>query len=536
MSVLEMQKLERAAYPEEVGVDTYVLRDFFNELKSTGYRFKNIMIVRHGKVAAECTKYPFVQQMPHTMFSFSKSVTAVAIGFAISEGLLRLDTTIGELFADEFSEKDLLKVEGITVRHLLTMTAGKSVSFFVNKEKKEWLKSFVRGKKFAEPGKKFKYISENTYVLGRMLAKVSGFTISEYLRPRLFEPLGMDIKYWEKDKLGYDAGGWGLFFSVEDMAKLSVCMLNGGRWRGMQVIPEGWVEAMTTPYVRNLYGLDAKELGFGFNTWCGRYDGYYRLEGLYSQFSFVYPVEDACIAITCSDITHKVILDLIDKYFPHAFKETTIRPTNDELEDFEELLNSFSYDVLPVSPRNLATEAGLCGKEYKLKTQKYFSMLPVSAYFTLALKPGFMTNMSFNFAENYGEISWDEENSPRNTLCINFDGKRRVSKINLGEMTVHMLAFGAWKHDNTLDVQVYTMEVPEVRTLNFKFHKKKLQILNSISPNLYETLDNKYRFQGMKTNIILDTVAKFANFFGKFIFVPKKKKGKLIKKRKKSKK
>ena len=530
MSVLEMQKLERAVYPEEAGVDTYVLQDFFNELKSTGYRFKNIMVVRHGKVVAECTKYPFVQQMPHTMFSFSKAVTAVAIGFAISEGLLRLDTTLAELFSDTYDEKALKKIEGITVRHLLTMTAGKSVSFFANKEKSDWLDSFIKARKYAPPGEKFKYISENTYVLGRMLAKVSGLTISEYLRPRLFEPLGMDIKYWEKDKLGFDAGGWGLFFSVEDMAKLSVCMLQGGRWHGVQVIPEGWVEAMTTPYERNLYGLDAQNLGFGFNTWCGRYDGYYRLEGLYSQFSFVYPVEDACVAITCSDITHKVIFDLIDKYFPHAFKETTIKPSDDVLEDFNELLSSFSYDVLPVSPRNLATESGLSGKEYKLRTQKYFSMLPVSAYFTLAVKPGHMTNMSFDFNENYGEFSWDEDNSPRNTLCVNFDGKRRVSKVYLGEMTVHMLAFGAWKADNTLDVQVYTMEVPEVRSMNFRFDKKKLEIRNILSPNLYETLDNKYRFEGMKTNIILDTVAKLANVFGSIMFVPKKKKGKLIKK------
>ncbi len=529
MSVLEMQKLERAAYPEEAGVDTYVLREFFEELKETGYRFKNIMIVRHGKVVAECTRYPFVQHMPHAMFSFSKAVTAIAIGFAINEGLLRLDTTLAELFYDSFDEKQLKKIEGITVRHLLTMTAGKRISILDNKEKGDWLASFVKAKRFAEPGEKFEYVSENTYILGRMLAKVSGLTLSEYLRPRFFEPLGIDVKYWEKDKLGFDAGGWGLFFTIEDMAKLTTCMLHGGRWHGVQVIPEGWVEAMTTPYAKDLYGLDAQNLGFGFNTWCGRYDGYYRLEGLYSQFAFAYPVEDGCVVITCSDITHKKIFDLTDKYFPRAFNETTLKPSDDVLREFDELLNSFSYDILPVSPRNLATEAGLNGKTYKIGRQKFFTMLPLSAYYSLSVKPGHATNMSFEFNENYGEISWDEDNSPRNTICVNFDGKRRVSTVTFNDMTVHMLAYGAWKHDNTLDVRIYTMEVPEVRNVNFRFHKNKLKIRNILSPNLYETLDNKYRFEGMKTNIILDTVAKLSNFFGGFIFSPRTKKGRLIK-------
>ena len=109
MSLIYTDTLLRASCPEEAGVDTFVLRDFFDELKKTDYRFKNIMILRKGKVVAECTKYPFVSEMPHTMFSFSKAVTAIAIGFAIHEGLLRLDTTLEELFSDSYDEKLIAK-------------------------------------------------------------------------------------------------------------------------------------------------------------------------------------------------------------------------------------------------------------------------------------------------------------------------------------------------------------------------------------------------------------------------------------------
>lgn len=533
MSLIYTDRIERAKCPEEVGVDTFVLRDFFDELKSTGYRFKNIMILRHGKVVAECTKYPFVSQMPHTMFSFSKAVTAVAIGFAIAEGLLRLDTTIEELFGDTYSEKLMKKNEGITVRHLLTMTAGKEISFADDKERGDWLDTFIKSKRKSKPGEKFRYISENTYVLGRMLAKVSGQTISEYLRPRLFEPLKMDIKYWDKDKQGFDAGGWGLFMTIEDMAKLSQCFLQNGVWNGVQVIPEGWVEAMTTPYVRDLYGLDAKDLGFGYNTWCGRNDGYYRFEGLYSQFAFFYPKQEACVVINCSDITHKAIFDLVDKYFPHAFKDDLQIISEDISEEFKESLNSFSYDVLPVTPRNFATEGGLSGNTYKMFPQKFATFLPLSAVFPLSVRPGYLDNLNFKFNEDYAEITWTEKNVGKNTLCVNLDGKRRISNVHFGDMHVHMLAYGAWHQDGKLEIQVYTMEIPEVRTWLVTFGKKNIKIKNILSPNLYETLDNKYRFEGIKTNFFFDLVAKLANLAGGLIFSVTYMRGKLKKKSKK---
>lgn len=529
MSVTYDGTLERAKCPEEAGVDTFVLRDFFDELKKCGYRFKNIMILRKGKVVAECTRYPFVAEMPHTMFSFSKAVTAVAIGFAIQEGLLRLDTTIDELFSDSYSEKQMEKNKGITVRHLLNMTAGKSVSLFDNKEKGKWLDNYIKSHRYAKPGEKFKYISENTYVLGRMLAKVSGLTISEYLKPRLFEPLKIDIPFWEKDELGFDAGGWGIFMNIEDMAKLGQCFLQKGVWNGVQVIPEGWIDAMTTPYTRGLYGLDAKNLGFGYNTWCGREDGYYRLEGLYSQFIFCYPREEACVVINCSDIKHKTIFDLVDKYFPKAFKDDLPVVSEDITEDFKESLNSFSFDVLPVSPRNFATEKGLNDKIFKMLPLKPATMLPLSSTYMLSSKPGYLNNIKFRFSDDYAEMFWEEKNAGKNVICINFDGKRRISNVHFGDMHTHVLAYGAWREDGKLEIQFYTMEIPEVRTWIVEFNKKKIKIKNSLSPNLYETLDNKYRFEGMKTNIILDTVAKISNLAGNMIFVGTTLRGKLKK-------
>ena len=256
--------LEYASYAEDVGVDSSVVRQFLEECQEKGYNFKNFIIGRFGKVAVSCTKKPFVRDLPHTSFSFAKSITAIAVGFAINEGLLHLDTTMGEIFEDVLSEKQLKNVKDISIEHLLTMTAGKGINFLANKEKTSWLKYFCDGRPKAKPGEKFLYISENTYVLSRMLTEVTGLTISEYLKPRLFEPLGIEKPFWETDTEGYEAGGWGLFLKTEDIAKIAQCFLNMGVWDGVQVIPEEWIRLMTEPKISDLPSLYAKDLGYGY--------------------------------------------------------------------------------------------------------------------------------------------------------------------------------------------------------------------------------------------------------------------------------
>ncbi|MBE6783058.1 MAG: serine hydrolase [Ruminococcaceae bacterium] len=531
MLASQQSRLQRASFPEEVGVDSAVLQNFFDDLKESGYGFKNIMIGRHGKIVAECTKYPYPQHMPHTMFSMSKPVTAIAIGFAVHEGLLRLDTTLGQLFGDTYSEKTLRKVKDITVRHLLTMTAGIFPSVIENKEKGEWLENFFKSHRAAKPDKRFKYISENTYVLGRMLAKVSGQTISEYLRPRLFEPLGIDFTFWEKDKLGFDGGGWGLYLTIEDMAKLSQCLLQNGEFNGIQVIPAEWVKEMTTPHRHDMYGLDSQNLGYGYNVWCGREDGYYRLEGFYSQFAFLYPRENAFFVITCGDITHKTVYDLVDKHFPGAFKDNLTPPSEEVTEKLRETINSFSYNILPVAPRNFEIEKAVSGNTYRTFPNKNNTMLPISAVFMLASKPSYLNNIKFAFNEKYGELFWEEKNAGENKICINFDGTRRMSKVMFGDMPVHILAYGAWQPDSTLKVQMFFIEIPEVRTWVVRFGKNKINVRSSLWPNLYKMLDNKYRFEGFRTNVVLDTVAKLANSVGNLIFVPPRFSGRLTDKK-----
>ena len=90
----EGEDLPRAAYPEEAGVSTAELTAFVRDLEEIHIANHSFMILRHGVVAAEAFVPPFAPEIPHALYSFSKSVSATAVGFAVDEGLISLDTLV----------------------------------------------------------------------------------------------------------------------------------------------------------------------------------------------------------------------------------------------------------------------------------------------------------------------------------------------------------------------------------------------------------------------------------------------------------
>ena len=75
-----------------------------------------------------------------------------------------------------------------------------------------------------------------------MVQKVTGQTVLEYLRPRLFEPLGIENPTWEANKQGISMGGTGLNIRTEDIAKFGQLYLQKGKWKDKQLVPAAWVE------------------------------------------------------------------------------------------------------------------------------------------------------------------------------------------------------------------------------------------------------------------------------------------------------
>lgn len=512
--------LDQTSSPEDLGIDSSLIKNFISDCEKCNYNFKNIIIGRHGKIATRIVRKPFDPSFTHTSFSSAKPIVALAIGFAVCEGVLRLDTTIEELFGDKLSDKEIKKIKGITVEHLLTMTAGKSVSLLFNKEKDDWFDTFINSKVIGKPGEKFKYVSENTYMLGRILSEVTGLTISEYLRPRLLEPLGIEKFYWETDKSGYEAGAWGMFWTVDDMAKIAQLFLNRGKWDGVQIVPVEWLDMMITPHISGINTIYAMDKGFGYQTWPNYEGTFYRFEGLYGQYIFVYPQYDAFVVMQSGDIRQYDFFPIVEKYFPEAFKEDRIEITSAQREDYNNFIENISYPILKGGPRNLATEQALNMNCYKMVKMAYSTMQSAACSFVQAKKPGKMTNIVFNFKENYAEMKWDEKSYGTNKMIISLDSETRYSTITLGQFESHVAAYGKWLPSGKLQVQVISIESPDIRTFVFKFTKKYVFVKAKVDSGLYDMVRFKLFFMGFKNVPFVKIVSFLADAVAKIILYP----------------
>ncbi|MBQ5884225.1 MAG: serine hydrolase, partial [Clostridia bacterium] len=268
METILNKNLERAKNPESVGISSKVIREMLDEMEREDCELHSLMILRHGKVAVETYQAPLTRDDTHMVYSVSKSFLATAFGFALDEGLLTKETKFLDIFPDYRPKKRDKYLEKLTIGHLVSMTIGKAASV-KGREEKDWLKIFIDAKWALEPGTDWRYINDNFYVAAAAITRVAKMSVTEYLTPRLFEPLGIDVPVWEKSPTGIEAGGWGLFLKTEDIAKLILCYMNGGKYNDEQVIPEWWTKEATAYHNDNSSSQSKPDskAGYGYGFW-----------------------------------------------------------------------------------------------------------------------------------------------------------------------------------------------------------------------------------------------------------------------------
>lgn len=224
--------------PESVGISSKVIANYFDSVMSLkDTEIHSVLLMRHGKVIGEIHPSPFKAEYGHTLFSASKTFTCAAIGIAIKENLLRIDDRLAIFFPDLLPEKVSSRLAAITIRDLLTMNSGFNQTDDVRNNETEWVKKYLAIDVVAEPGTKFKYDSMDTYLLAAIIQKVTGQTVFDYLKQRMFEPLHITEANWETSPEGINCGGWGLYLQSESLAKFGQLLLNKGSWQGRRLSP-----------------------------------------------------------------------------------------------------------------------------------------------------------------------------------------------------------------------------------------------------------------------------------------------------------
>jgi CubicO group peptidase (beta-lactamase class C family) len=433
--------------PEAQGVSSAAVLGFV-EAADQVESMNSFMLVRHGHVVAEGWWAPYSAESPHSLYSLSKSFTSTAVGMAIAEGKLSPDDEVLKFFPDEAPPEPSNNLKAMRVRDLLRMNTGQQTEP-LRPADQSWVKAFLAHPVPFKPGTHFLYNTSATYMLSAIVQKVTGETLLAYLKPRLFEPLGIEKPTWETSPQGISAGGYGLSIRTEDIAKFGQLYLQKGKWQGKQLVPASWVEAATALQTSN--GSNPKsdwDQGYGYQFWRCRH-GAYRGDGAFGQYCVVLPEQDAVIAITSGVKDMQAVLNLVwDKLLPAL---QTAPPAADETswKKLQEKLKGLSLRPQDGS----AAGAKVSGKTFEFPANE--SKLEALRLETDNKERGDILVARFNGVEHRilcGPGAWQK-------------GRGAWGRLP----TQPVAASGGWTADDTFTARLCFYETPFLFTARLKF-------------------------------------------------------------------
>ena len=440
------------ATPESQGISSDLFAALLRELyASKDTEMHHFMALRHGKVICECNFAPYPKGMWHITHSMCKSITGMAIGMLIEEGKLKLDENIYDIFSDQINALSKIFRPVITVENLLTMTSGVTFNESGIVSGNDWLGSFLNASVNGKPGTEFQYNSLNTYVLSAIVTKRTGETLTEYLTPRLFGPLGITKYYWETCPKGITKGGWGLFLCAEDMAKLGQLYLQRGKWNSQQLVSEYWIEISTARHLKT----QNDTYGYGYQLWMEQRPGSFEYNGMLGQNVIIYPDMDMVLVTNAGNkemFQDCIMLNIIRKYFPVNYHPADVLPENPlsysllkrlcgELENGEN--NNRSTSLRRGWKRNVVSRRKHSDKKYSyrisaivdLPSDHHSFMRAVSGRTyvmeqqNIGIAPLFVQVFHNNMTDGISEISFTYD---AGNFCVSFTEGEVIHKLPVG--------------------------------------------------------------------------------------------------------
>jgi len=300
--------------PESQGILSEDLDRMVDYIDSNHVAIHSVVIYKNGTIPYEKYFDPFNKNILHNIKSTSKGIISALTGIALHEGYIdSLEESVLSYFP-EYEVDDSTNKSEITIRDLLTMSAGlkweennlnSMYTFFVDKR---IAKRVLNLKLVNEPGTTFNYNTGLTHLLSVIISKASGMSTQEFAENYIFEPLNIQNVHWDTDREGYHIGGSELFLTSRAMTKFGVMYLNEGEYMGRQIIPKDWVtESKTTQMEGFFHGANIK---YGYLWWLDignplftylNDDSRYLAMGARGQRIFICPELDAVVVITADE-------------------------------------------------------------------------------------------------------------------------------------------------------------------------------------------------------------------------------------------
>lgn len=450
--------------PGAAGVDAAEVVAFLDAVDHAGLELHSLMLHRRGHVVAEAWAWPYSPCRPRVMHSFAKSVTSCAIGLAIAESRFGLKDKVISFFPDETPASPDPKLAAMTVEDLLTMRTGHASETggpAWRAIKSSWVAEFFKIPIAHPPGTTYVYTSAASYMLGAILTKTTGQTLHAYLRPRLFEPLGISGETWDVGPDGINPGGNGLTCTTADALKIGILHAQNGVWNGQRLIPEAWIAEATREHAGGRYGYH----------WVTNWEGAYCALGMFVQMVMVFPKQGATLGLTGAIDGSARILPLMEKHFPKAFHDNLCNDAKAEACLAERLISFAKPQTLPLAPS--ATAARISGMAFRVEPNPLgvaeirFDFRPESCLFTLRDADG-----SYSIAAGLG--AWVEGTT-------NMPGRELHHGYQLKEAAV--VAGAVWTGENVLEMTWIFADTAFRDTVRCTFDGLKVTIERSVNVN-----------------------------------------------------
>ena len=409
--------------PEQVGIPTRAVQAFLDRAEQKGIELHSFMLLRHGKVCAQGWWKPYGPEYVHPMYSFSKSLTSTAIGFAVQEGLLALEDRLVDIFPDKLPENPSENLKKATIRDLLVMGCGHETE---PRGEKDWIRDFLAHPFVYEPGTMFQYNTEGTNMLCAALYRKSGQQLTAFLRERLFDKIGVgEVACFADPDDGTEIGGAGYRLRTEDMARFMQFVLQKGVWNGERLLNEEWFHQATGKQIEtanDIYpGKEDWAVGYGFQFWRCKPAGVFRADGLWGQFGIAMTEQDALLIITEATGHTQDTLDIVWGTLLPAFQEEALPEDAAAQAALEYRLKNLTLAELPAGKLNPWDTAKRFEKAYGPagKEPACFYLDMICSFLGGGDEPAALEKLSLIFEE-------DEA-----TLCLTEKGEEREIAIGL---------------------------------------------------------------------------------------------------------
>lgn len=259
--------------PEQAGIHSKYIKQYIEKLEKKHLAMHNMLIAKGDDILFETYWEPFHAEYNHRMYSVSKSIVAIAIGFLEQDGKISLDDYVGDYFPEEIENSSDEYLRKTTIKHMLMMSTARAP-----KKGGWWFGTEDRVKYYFEDsdvvsrpsGTIWDYDSTGSFILGALVERVSGMKFMDYLREKLFDKIGVSKgAYCLECPGGHSWGDSAVLCTQRDLFKIARFVMNKGKWNGEQILNEAYLTAAASKLIdNNMRDIKAWDsYGYGYQIW-----------------------------------------------------------------------------------------------------------------------------------------------------------------------------------------------------------------------------------------------------------------------------